>query len=207
MRITTKALYKRAGNNLNWLLYAPVLLYGAFYICMRITMANEIKNEQWKQLLKCKECWKFKEITNVFWYKHNEWFMWVLWRCKDCIKKWRTSDKELKMARVRDRDRYYNNVKRRNYVFTSSKERRKRKWYGKIHSDAQNIIKRKYWRPNKCSVCNNIVDWINILRIVFHHPDYTKPFEWVFCCDVCHSKIHSWKIECSDKIISIKMPF
>ena len=151
---------------------------------------------------KCKECLIEKTLDQF--YVHPLWVMWVLPRCKECIKSWRKSDRELKMSRIRDRDRYVNNAKRREYIFKSSIERRIRKWYAKVHWDTDNRIKRKYGRPNKCSVCYGEIDWVNILRIVFHHPDYTKPYIWIFCCDVCHSKIHLWKVEPKEYIDLLK---
>lgn len=87
-------------------------------------MANPTKETNWIKYLKCKQCLEYKNISSNEWYKHNEWFMWVLWRCKACIKQWRKTEHELSMARKRDSDRYYNNSKRRNYIFNQSWERR-----------------------------------------------------------------------------------
>lgn len=158
---------------------------------MHTTMANENYEKDWKRFLKCKECWEFKELNEQNWYKHHQWFMWVLWRCKECIKKWRSSERELIMARKRDSDRWHNNPKRHEYMSKANIIRRKVKWYWKIHQRVSKIIK-KLWidRPSKCTIC-----WCEN-KIYAHHPDYNKPYEVVFVCQPCHSKIHSWKIKC-----------
>lgn len=165
-------------------------------------MSNTTIVIDWKINLKCKQCWEFKEINSDNWYKHNQWFMWVLWRCRNCIKEWRKTEKELVMSRIRDRYRFHYNEKRRKFIFKSSIERRKRKWYWPIHEKSYRKIKYKI-RPTKCSCCLWEIDWNNILRIIFHHPNYNNPYKWVFCCDVCHSKIHQWKINCEKYIIDL----
>lgn len=79
-------------------------------------MANTSYEQWWKIFLMCKECWEFKEINSINRYKHKDWYLWVLWRCKSCILKWRSTERELKLARIRDHDRYHNNIKRRLYA-------------------------------------------------------------------------------------------
>ena len=43
----------------------------------------------------------------------------------------------------------------------------------------------KLVKPNECSVC-----YQQEMRIVGHHPDYSKPLEVIWLCDVCHKAIH-----------------
>lgn len=150
-------------------------------------MASEIKNLKWVNYLKCKECLEFKELSNDLWYKHNEWFMWVLWRCKECIKNWRKTDHELCMARKRDSDRYYNNPIRRKYIYVSSRIRRKEKWYTAIHLACSRAIKKLWIRPSICSICKK-----ENKRIEAHHYNYEYPFKIIFCCKICHSKLDRW---------------
>ena len=175
---------------------------------MHTTMANEIIEKNWKKFLKCKECWEFKELNLDNWYKHSQWFMWVLWRCKECIKRWRGTEHELAMARIRDRNRYYSDdgkrklwqkkwykeYIKRDYVskkrYDYNKKRNKEMWYKNIHLRTYRLIKKLWIRPHICPICNQQK------KVVAHHPDYTKENEIVFCCDECHFKIHSWKIEC-----------
>ena len=151
-------------------------------------MANTSYELKWKIFLKCKECWKFKEINTENRYTHSQWYLWVLWRCKECIKAWRKTEHERVMARRRDIERYYNNIWRREYIFESSKERRKRKGYSAVHSKTDRYIKKLWIRPNECPLCG--YKW----RVVAHHPDYNKWNEIVLCCQICHDKIHKWEL-------------
>lgn len=151
-------------------------------------MANDFYKEDWKTFLKCKECNIFKEINNNNRYSHKDGFLWVLWRCKECIKAGRKTEHELSMAREREKRRYYNNPERRLYIFKAWAERRKRKWYWNIHNKTERLIRKIKARPSKCPICNCEG------RIIAHHPDYNKRYEVVFCCQICHGKIHKQKI-------------
>ena len=157
-------------------------------------MANTYYELEWKTFLQCKECWEFKEVNYENWYKHKEWYLWVLGRCKECILKWRRTEHEREMARIRDMNRYTNNPQRREYIYRKSDERRERKWYRKTHRKTQWRIAKLKLRPSICPIC--WYEW----RIVAHHPDYNKPYEIVFCCQICHDKIHKNKIECPTPI-------
>jgi len=157
---------------------------------MRIIMANPTKVIGGATYLKCKECCEYKKLWNKSRYKHYQWYLWVLWRCKSCIKKWRKTDRELAMARKRDTDRYYNNPKRREYIFTQAKINRKQKWYGKIHAACYRIIKKLWIRPKDCPICDK-----QNTRIEAHHYNYQHPFKIIFCCSVCHSKLDRWIID------------
>lgn len=163
---------------------------------MHTTMAWEFYEKEWKTFLKCKECGEFKELIIDNWYPHNQWFMWFLWRCKDCIRKWRKTERERVMSRKRDTDRYHNNPERRAYIFESSTRRRKIKWYSSIHLKTDRHIKKLWCRPYICPFC-----WKFHERIIAHHPDYSKRYEVVFCCPSCHSKIHNWDIEINESMI------
>ncbi len=168
----------------------PLSIYIGFLFCMHTTMANDVIEKNWKKFLKCKECWEFKELSFDNWYKHSKWFMWVLWRCKECIKTWRKTEYERYMARIIDNNRYYNNPKRRDYIMETAKRRVEIKWYWRIHWITNNKISKLKCKPKICSVC-----WLEHKRIVAHHPDYSKRYEIVFCCPICHSKIHKWEIK------------
>lgn len=157
-------------------------------------MANDFYKENWRTFLKCKQCKVFKEISKDNRYYHKQWFLWVLWRCKECILAWRKTEHELEMARKRDAFRYHNNTKRRDCIYKSSRERRKRKWYHNIHLKTSRKIKKLWIRPLVCPIC-----WYR-WRIISHHPDYSKWYEIVFCCQICHDKIHRWKVKCPQPI-------
>lgn len=152
-------------------------------------MANTAYELWWKMFLKCKECGCFKEINNENRYFHSLWYLWVLGRCKECIKKGRASERERIMARKRDYDRYHNDENRNAYIKKTAVERTKRKWYGYIHEKTRKKIRKLWIRPNICPIC--LRKW----RIIAHHPDYDKRYEIVFCCPICHSKIHHWFVK------------
>ena len=163
-------------------------------------MANENYEKDWKKFLKCKECWEFKEINPNNWYYHSEGYLWVLGRCKECIKKWRRTEHELQMARIRDKNRYENNKKRREFIFVSAKKRQKIRSLENPkrvsnHSKTDKKIRQLWVRPKVCPIC--WYEW----RIVAHHPDINIWNEIVFCCQICHDKIHRWRIECPKPFI------
>lgn len=146
--------------------------------------------DEW-YLLECKQCKKYKNLS--MYYKHKQWYLWVLWRCKECILLGRKTEPELLMSRKRDADRYYNNEKRRNYIFASSKERRKEKWYWKIHLKTSRKIKKLWIRPDKCPLCGRTDS-----RIEAHHFNYNYWYKVIFACSICHSKLDQWKINYKD---------
>lgn len=178
----------------------PLVYIWGFYICMHTTMANENYEKEWKKFLKCKECGEFKEINGENWYKHPQWFMWVLGRCKECILNGRKTEHELEMARIRDNNRYKNNENRRRMIALYSKERKKRhllenELWELNHLRTDRLIRRLWIRPSICPIC-----WKN-WRIVAHHPDIDIWWEIVFCCQPCHDRIHKWVINNYDKVI------
>jgi hypothetical protein len=138
----------------------------------------------------CKECWELKSLSEF--YNHYKWKNWVLSRCKDCIKKWRRSERERKIARIRDNKRS-KTTKRIQYNTIKTKEYRlKNPLKYKAHSLISNYYKNND-RPNECSICNSNDN------IELHHEDYNKPNEVIPLCSLCHSKYHKWEF-----IIDIK---
>lgn len=158
----------------------PLVYIWGFYICMHTTMTI------------CKICKINKEDTKENWYFHEWKRFWL--KCKSCTLEWRKSEYERAMARERDRERYYNSPERREYLSVLWRQRRKRKWYNPIHLKAEREIAKLWVRPTKCPIC-----WMDN-RIIAHHPDYSKPYEVVFCCQICHDRIHRNKIECPKPI-------
>ena len=166
---------------------------------MHTTMKVDFYEREWIIFRKCNLCWVYKELNNNNWAKNSHWFMWYLWRCKECRKKLSTTEEERAKFRIRDRNRYYNNPQRRAYMYKLISERRKLKKYDHIHLKTSRHIKKLWLRPDTCQFCGSKN------RIVAHHPDYLKPFEIVFCCDICHKKIHSWEItNIESKIINVE---
>lgn len=163
-------------------------------------MANDFYKEGWKTFLKCKQCNVFKELNNCNWYKHKQWFLWVSWRCKECILAWRKTEHELEMARKRDYNRYHNNIERRKYQQEKSSLKRKEKWYWHIHTKTERTISKLGIRPSVCQFC-----WRSD-RILAHHPNYNERYNIVFCCQRCHNKIHKGNINIEWKNIYL-IPF
>lgn len=154
-------------------------------------MANPTKVIGWKTLLQCKECCEFKEVWSNEWYLHYQWYLWVLWRCKKCILHWRKQEHELQMARVRDRERYKEDEKRRKYTMGRSVFFRKEK-YWLLHQKPTRAIKKHWLRPTVCPIC--YIEPLN-KRIEAHHFDYSQPMKIIFACSICHSKLDRWIID------------
>ena len=161
----------------------PPCLYIGFLLCMHTTMTI------------CKVCKLDKEDIKENWY-FNKWKRFWL-KCKACTLEWRKSEHERVMARKRDMERYRNNPERRKYLYLMWNKRRKLKWYNPIHLKAEKKITKLNLRPDVCPIC-----WYK-WRIIAHHPDYTKPYDVVFCCQICHDKIHKNKIKCPKPITII----
>lgn len=53
-----------------------------------------------------------------------------------------------------------------------------------------NIYKGLIEKPSECSVCNKITEKRYIHG---HHDDYLKPLDVIWCCRLCHEKIHKKK--------------
>lgn len=132
----------------------------------------------------CKECNTVKQLTEYYTHKLKK--NWVMWRCKECIKAWRRSDRERKLARVIDSNRtrpewyvYEMTIKWRAKYPEKNKARRVVNNYYRYHRED---------KPTNCCVCNK--EW----RIELHHEDYNKPREVYPLCSLCHSWVHINKI-------------
>lgn len=130
---------------------------------------------------KCNKCGKELELTNEFRYSDSskdDWFYTICKACKNnAIHKYQMTDSY--RERHRQMQKKYHKYKANH---------RKEMGYNRIHKRAERIIKKK-WRPSICPIC-----WEGPTMIVAHHPDYSKWNEVVFCCRICHYKIHSWEI-------------
>lgn len=135
----------------------------------------------------CKECLEEKELSDF--YKHPQWFLWVLPRCKECIKRWRRTERERIMARVINKKRY-SKIERKEYMKIKLKEFRIKypEKYLAQRLVARFLKKNKQYKKNIC-----YVSWIES-RIELHHFDYTKPNYVIPCTHQIHSDFHSWKI-------------
>ena len=137
----------------------------------------------------CKECWINKKLEEF--YRHPLTKNWRMGRCKECVKKWRSSEEERIKARIYDNKRS-KTEKRRKYNTEHCKKYRvdNREKYL-----AQRLVwnffryKRKHLRPKECSHCNCDKN------IELHHEDYLKPNQVIPLCSLCHSQHHIWKIQ------------
>lgn len=145
------------------------------------------------------------------------------WCCKQCRNEWRKQDRlnnieryniiqkkskeknkdkiKLKAKEYYEKNRDYyiewhSNYSKnnRNKMNAETKRLRKDKWYNPIHIKTWRKIKQLWIRPTICPIC-----WKE-RRIFAHHPDYSKWYEIVFCCNWCHIDIHNWNIICPNPI-------
>lgn len=134
---------------------------------------------------KCKECNLEKELSEF--YKHPQWVMGTLPRCKDCIKKWRKTEREREMARINDLKRS-KSPKRIAYSIERTRKYRQvnpEKW--NAHKLVNNFLRKNYlYKPSRCSICGSNSN------LHYHHFDYSLPNMVISCCARCHKKLHSW---------------
>lgn len=82
-----------------------------------------------------KQCWLSKDSS--LYYKHPLTKNGLMWRCKECVNDWRKSEHERKLSRIRDKNRYENNDRRRLYSI--------RRWLNARCYDKSNSHYRWYW--------------------------------------------------------------
>jgi len=140
----------------------------------------------------CKECGLSLILDNY--YSHPLTRDWKMARCKECVKKWRRSEKERAMARIIDNKRSLIE-KRIVYITQNTKAfRLKNPEKYKAHQLVNNYIRyNKDKKPNKCVNCNLEG------RIELHHENYNLPNEVIPLCSLCHSRRHCWDFEIKDE--------
>ena len=162
--------------------------FTSVYIKMRNTY-----EENWVIFGQCKECKNFFQMTEEFRYKGKGWFMWFSSLCKTCDNELRKNRWNNHTTTSKANKKYYKTHKDK--IIKSNHIRWKEKWYEKIHDFVRKRIKKLWIRPKECPICGGV--WV---RIIAHHPDYTKKNLIVFCCDSCHRNIHNWNIKCPKPI-------
>jgi hypothetical protein len=91
------------------------------------------------------------------------------------------------------RSLYNKEYKKRDYVKEKDKNKFKKLRKKKdIRSMARAILQKNVARlsikkPSKCSIC---LENFNENKIQGHHEDYTKPLDVIWCCRLCHEKLH-----------------
>lgn len=197
----TRENFHKARENLFWCAWCCKL-------CVKDYSSNRYINNRDEILNKTREYHRsHKELGVEYYNKHKD-------RIKARVKKWKEDNQErLRKYWIDNRERLRNNrifneesqqkrkAREKEYRNSHKAEinaRRREKnheiWQGRIHLMTNRIIRRLWIRPTKCPIC-----WVE-RRIEAHHPDYKKPYEIVFCCNVCHQRIHNWWFECPKPI-------
>lgn len=148
---------------------------------------------------KCFVCDNTKLLSDF--YKHPGMTDGCLGKCKECCKMYIKKRRELnvqyyrehdkrryrKDPRVRDRHRKYEKTD----AGKASLSKSSKKWTAnnpekrKAHHKVNNAVRDgKLIKPDKCQCCNNKG------RLEGHHEDYSKPFDVIWLCRLCHTKIH-----------------
>ncbi len=88
-------------------------------------------------MYKCKECLIEKDLS--MFYKHPQTKDWISHRCKECMLKWRKTEHELSLSRIRDKRRYLENPRRRLYSVY--------RWmYSRCYDPSNSHYKNYWWR-------------------------------------------------------------
>ena len=178
----------------------PLVYIWGFYICMHTTMTNKTYEINWKVFVRCNKCLTIKELCLENWYPNKKAKLWFHYPCKECIKAHQRTEEVRAKRRVSDKIRYQTNPKRHAECNMRVKKALQRNQelnplWRLNHTRADKLIERLWIRPDTCPICWR--EW----KIMAHHPDDNLWNEFVFCCQICHKKIHSWEIECPEKIV------
>lgn len=147
----------------------------------------------------CKECGLSLILEDY--YPHPLTRDWKMSRCKECIKKWRRSERERVMARIIDNNRPKTIWRVITATNTVKQFRLKNPEKYKAHKLVNNYIRyNKDKRPTICVKCNLEG------KIEFHHEDYNFPNKVIPLCPLCHSRRHCWDFEIQ-KEWEIILPF
>ena len=182
----------------------------------------KICDKKYHQEIYLKNREEILQKTNKYYHSHREAYLENYIKKRDkrlaYAKEYRENNIEkIKASRENNKERYANNrindedrqkrykERRREYKESHrgliNEKRRKRyheKWYAKIHTKTSRAINKLWIRPTICPICWK--EW----RIEAHHPDYNKWNEIIFCCNVCHQRIHNWWFICTSIIDLLK---
>jgi len=131
----------------------------------------------------CRACNKTKEVTE-FWRDGNA-LDGLCNKCIACKKAYRSAN--IDHIRQHDRERQKQSHRKiaavKNVQKLRSTEEGKRKHVAQ-YKFSNAITAGKIKRPSTCSKCGCSG------RIEGHHKDYSKPFDVVFLCTICHNQRH-----------------
>jgi len=163
---------------------------------------------------KCTKCSCTKDLSEF--HKHRFFKDGHTYICKACAKKHRREhylkNRERQLAQNKE---WKNNNEERNRELQKEHKRKLRsdpvknalllravrKWtrQNPQKKTAQDLVKyrinKKGDRPQSCPICKREG------ATLAHHEDYSKPLEVVFCCYVCHKKIHNKKLAVTKEMI------
>jgi len=134
----------------------------------------------------CKEC-KLEMGLDLF-YSHPLTKDWKMWRCIECIKKWRRSDKEREMARKWENT---NRIRPEWYVYEYTKKYRK----SNPEKYKAHMLVNNFCRDNNLQSKDFCMNCWEDTFLELHHPDYSKPFDVIALCPLCHKWHHHRKID------------
>lgn len=147
----------------------------------------------------CTEC--KAEKTKADFYKHKAGAGGLCSKCKECIKE------AVKINRKKNHEYYKEYDKKRYQEDPRIRVRHKRYWVTDAGKNSMNKSRQKWdmnnpekkkagskvanairsgrlTKPKECQTCGNKG------RIEGHHEDYSKPFDVMWLCNLCHTKIH-----------------
>ncbi len=133
----------------------------------------------------CFKCGKEKEPSEF--YKHPRMSDGHLGKCKTCTRKDVNEHRTKNIDRIREYDRQRGKLPHRIKAMTvRNKIRRKENpiRYAASYLLANAVRDKRITKPKRCSKCGQKT------RIMGHHPDYYKPLDVVWLCQVCHIQEH-----------------
>ncbi len=149
----------------------------------------------------CKECFIDKLLSEY--YAHPQWVLWTLPRCKECILKWRRSERERAMAKPINKKRS-KKLDRMEYRKNGLIKYRKKypEKYKAQRMVAKFLNKNPSYKQTRCSVT-----WLEWWIIHMHHYDYSKPNMVIPCNPQTHSDFHTWRIQEIKPEWILELPF
>lgn len=163
---------------------------------------------------RCSKCKEYKALTEFS--KNGTRRDGLQGMCKDCHRKWREehraecneyyrkwreehrAERNEQSRKWREEHRERNNEYQQKYYAKHRAERneQKRKWREehpekvRAHRILNKAIKSgEIIRPKTCSKCKGVGTEDNPIQ--GHHPDYSKPLQVIWLCQICHSRLHN----------------
>jgi hypothetical protein len=133
-----------------------------------------------------KECFKCNVTKPLSeFYKHKVMADGHLNKCKDCAKKDVASYRAENIEKIRAYDRVRSSLPHRKAlgIEINKKWREKHPERRKAHYILRSAVVKGIVKPHPCWVCGE--------KAEAHHPDYSRPLDVVWLCNVHHSQTHA----------------